>query len=144
MKLTNEHKAQLGIECDGEDVPDEQVWTAIDALSKKAATVPENLAELNARAAAGDTLVDEKRTEVTRLAKLAELGAEEGELPEVIADDIKAADVKRLQSLGEFYGKKVAEKFPKDGRSSLEDNEKIDNAGGVTSNEAELPKVGLL
>lgn len=149
MKLTAEQKTKLGIEFDGEEVPETEIFKAGEALAVKLgelteSTQTEQLAELKAQAAAGALLVEEKRTEVTRLAKIAELGADDKELPPVIADDIKAASVERLTQLGVHYGQKVAEKFPKGGRSSLEDHERIDNAAGDKSDDVELPSAGLL
>lgn len=132
MKLTAEQKTKLGIEFDGEEVPETEIFKAADTLAGQLADVDTvNIEQLTKRAEAGDVLVEEKRTEVTRLAKLAELGADDKELPPVIADDIKAASVERLTRLGEFYGTKVAAKFPKGGRSSLEGSNEIETAGGV-------------
>jgi hypothetical protein len=51
-----------------------------------------NIAELQKKAAAADGYIEKQRAEVTRLAKLAELGAEEGDLDEVIAQSITDAD----------------------------------------------------
>ncbi|QQS33501.1 MAG: hypothetical protein IPM50_02650 [Acidobacteriota bacterium] len=145
MKLTSELKAQLGIEFDGDEVPDDQVVAAVDALSAQAAKVPANLAELEARALAGDALVAEKRADVLRLAKLAEASGEDDELDPVVVDSINEADVERLQKLGAYYQKRVADKFPKGGRSSLENSDEIDNAGGVANpNGKALPEAGLL
>lgn len=148
MKLNKEQKQSLGIEIDGDEVPDEQVFAAIDSLSKKAALadgLPDNVEDLKAQAAAGATLVTQKREEVTRLAKLAELGADEGTLDEVVSNQIENADADGLIKLETYFGKKVAEKFPKNGRSSLEDHKEIDNAGGVgDSKTIKRPKAGLL
>lgn len=131
MKLTTEQKTKLGIGFDGEDVPETEIFKAADSLADKLAAVDTvNIAELTKRAEAGDKLVDEKRTEVTRLATLAELGSEAGELPPVIADSIKEAGVEKLQQLGEYYGGKAAEKFPNKGRSSQEDTDRVDSLSG--------------
>lgn len=147
VKLTKEHKAQLGIEFDGDEVPDEQVFEAIDKLSAeaaKAAGLPDNIDDLKSQAAAGVTLVEQKRGEVTRLAKLAELGAEEGTLDEVVSQQIEAADADGLIKLEKYFGKKVEDRFPNKGRSSVEDSTAVDNAGGVSAEAAELPEVGTL
>lgn len=147
MKLTKEDKARLGIEFDGEDVPDEQIKAAIDSLAEKASKVPANIEQLNADAEAGRKYVEQQRAEVTRLARIAELGPDDadGELDPVIADDIKDASFDRLTSLKAYYEKKVAAKFPKGGRSSLEGSEEIEHAGGVTApaKPATTQKVGL-
>jgi|GEM_PF-3534125 len=144
MKLTNEQKAKLGIEFDGDDVPETDIFNAADSLADRLAAVDRvNLEQLNARAAAGDALIAEKRADVVRLAKLAELGSATGELDPVIADQIAEATVGRLQKLGDYYTKKAGDKFPAGGRSSLEDNEAIDNADGVSMT-GELPRAGLL
>lgn len=145
MRLTNEQKAKLGIEFDGDDVPETDIFNAADSLADRLAAVDTvNLEQLNARAAAGDMLIAEKRADVMRLARLAELGAEDGELNAVLVEQINEASVERLQQLGDYYGNKAADRFPAGGRSSLEDNEAVDNAGGVSAAEAELPEVGLL
>ena len=145
MKLTSELKAKLGIEFDGDEVPDEQVSAAIDSLSAKAGQVPDNLTELNAQAEAGKKFIEKQRDEVTRLAKLAECDEGETELPSVIAEDIKAASFDRLVDLESFYDKKVAAKFG-NGRSSAEDSKKVEDAGGTSAEakDADLPKVSLL
>lgn len=145
MKLTSEQKTKLGIEFDGEDVPETELLKAGESLAEKLAAVDTvNFQELTARAAAGDALVAKQRDEVTRLAKLAELGAEEGDLDEVVSTQIENADVETLVKLEGYYQKKVGDRFPKDGRSSMENSDEIDNAGGVGREEAELPDAGLL
>lgn len=147
MKLTKEQKARLGIEFDGEDVPDEQILAAVDQLAEKAGQVDTvNIAELQKKAEAGEAFIAKQRAEVTRLAKIAEFGAEDatGELEEVISQQIAAADFDTLVKLEGYYTKRVAEKFPKDGRSSLEDSDQVDDAAGTASNAAELPDSGVL
>lgn len=148
VKLTAERKQSLGIEIDGDEVPDEQVFEAIDKLSKKAAEAVDsaNIAELTKRAASGDALVAEKRNEVTRLAKLAELGAAEGDLDEVVTGQIEAADADGLIKLETYYRKRVGERFPAGGRSSLENGKEIDKAGGVDETKEQGParKANLL
>lgn len=141
MKLTKEQKKSLGIEFDGEDVPDDQVNAAIEALSQKAARVdglPDDVEDLRKDAAAGATLVAEKRTEVTRLAKLAELGAEEGDLDEVVVDQINDADADGLIKLEKYFTKRAADKLK---RSSAEDGAQVETAGGVQPTGKALPKV---
>lgn len=143
MKLTAEKKAELGIEFDGDDVPETEILKAAESLSAKVKEFDQvKFDQLEERAKAGDALVEEKRTEVTRLAKLAELGAEEGELDAVVTDTIKEADVAKLQQLGSYYQKKAAEKFP-NGRSSQEDSDTVDTAGGAKQQTKPAIKVGL-
>lgn len=149
MKLTAEQKAELGIEFDGEDVPETEIHKAATQMAAKLKPFegvdPANIAELQAKAASGEKFVEKQRTEVTRLAKLAELGAEAGDLPTVVDKQIKAADFDTLVELETYFKAKVAEKFPELSRSSLEDPKAIENAGGVnTTQEATVPEVGLL
>jgi hypothetical protein len=111
MKLTDEKKKELGIEFDGEDVPETVLLVAGESLAAKLAKFgdadPDNLAELQAKAAAGDKYTELQRGEVTRLAKLAELGADSGDLPAVVDKQIKAADFDTLVELETFYEAKV-------------------------------------
>ncbi len=148
MKLTKEKKEELGIEFDGDDVPETEIFKAAES---HAATVkafgsvkPTEVAELRTRAEAGDKFVTLQRGEVTRLAKLSELGADEGDLPAVVAKQIKDADFDTLVELQDYFGKKVAEKFPETSRSSEEEAAAVENAGGVTHQKTTVPKVGLL
>lgn len=130
MKLTVEKKAELGIEFDGDDVPETEILKAAESLAGELAKVDQvNIAELTTRAEAGDKYVELQRTEVTRLATIAELGAEDGELPAVISKQLASADLDTLVELQEYYGQKVAERFP-NGRSSKEGSELIDAAAG--------------
>jgi hypothetical protein len=148
MKLTDEKKKELGIEFDGEDVPETVLLVAGESLAAKLAKFgdadPDNLTELQAKAAAGDKYTELQRGEVTRLAKLAELGADDGDLPGVITKQIESADFDTLVELETFYEAKVAAKFPAGGRSSQEDSDSVDNAGGVATQEMTVPEVGLL
>ena len=144
MKLTAEQKRELGIEFDGDDVPETEILKVAESLSAKVKTFDQvKFDELAKRAEAGDKLVEEKRTDVTRLAKLAELGADEGELDPAVADTIKEAGVEKLQQLGTYYQKKAADKFPKDGRSSQEDAAAVEAAGGVNKQNKPTVRVGL-
>jgi hypothetical protein len=144
MKLTAEQKTKLGIEFDGEDVPETEIFKAGESLADRLAKVDQvNIAELTARAEAGDELVKEKRAEVTRLAKLAELGAEEGDLEEIVSEQIEAADADQLVKLAGYFQKKVADRFP-NGRSSQESSKEIDAAGGDKQEVKQLPKVSVL
>ena len=107
--------------------------------------LPDNVEQLKSQADAGAKYIELQRVEVTRLATLAELGVEDGTLDPVVAGTITDADYDKLVQLKSYYEKKVAEKFP-NGRSSLEDSTKVENAGGVNADTdtADLPEVGLL
>jgi len=132
MKLTKEEKAQLGIEFDGEDVPEADVVKAGLALKTKVDELSdaEKIAELKANAEAGKAYIEKQRTEVTRLATLAECKADDdkAELPKVVADHIAAASFDTLVELEQHYQAKVGDKFK---RSSVEDPAAIEAAGGV-------------
>lgn len=151
MNLTQEQKAKLGIEFDGDDVPESLILksaeSAIDSLNESieafGPTKPDEIATLRQQAAAGVKFIEKLRAEVIRLAKLAEFGGEEGELAGVITKQIAASDFDTLVELEDFYGKKAAEKFPKIARSSIEDNDAIDMAGGVNQQRATAPAIGL-
>lgn len=144
MKLTKEKKSELGIEFDGDDVPETEILKAAEKLAaqnKPFAGV--NLAELQKQAGQTETLMIKQRAEVTRLATIAELGAEEGELPEIIIQQIDEADADKLVKLEDYFGKKAADKF-KSGRSSQENAAEIETAGGIeTASHSTVPNVGL-
>lgn len=144
MKLSKEKKAELGIEFDGEEVPEGELLKAAESLAAKVKPFTGiNLSELQAKAAVADGYVDEKRAEVRRLACVAELGADDGELDEVIESQIKEANFERLQGLQKYFEKKVSERLP-NGRSSIESSKEIEKAGGadVASN-ATVPVNGM-
>lgn len=153
MKLTDAQKTQLGIKVDGDEVPETEILKAAETLATKVTELTQSteataVAELTKRAEAGDKLVDAKRTEVTRLAKLAELKADDdkAELDEVVTQQIAGADADGLIKLEKYFEKKVAEKFPKGGRSSLEDPAA---AGAESDDVAEMtagddPAAGIL
>ena len=146
VKLTKERKAQLGIEVDGDDVPESQVFEAIDKLSAeaaKAAGLPDDIEDLKRDAAAGKVLLEDKRTAVMAKAKLAELGADEGTLDETDVDQINNADAELLTKLEKKYDKRIAERFP-NGRSSQEDTSLVDAAAGDTKKDEKLPEVTVL
>jgi hypothetical protein len=79
MKLSQEQKTKLGIEFGGEDVPETEIFKAADSFADRLEQFkgvdPAGIAELQAKAEAGEAFIEKQRTEVTRLAKLAELGA---------------------------------------------------------------------
>jgi hypothetical protein len=153
MKLSQEQKTRLGIGFAGEEVPESEIFSAAESLAAdkdKLATElakhdPKRLESLEASAKVGETLIAEKRKEVTRLARLSELGADDEklELDEVVSMQIEGADADQLIKLEAYYQKKVSDKFPKGGRSSLEDNEAVDRAAGAVEAEA-LPEVEAL
>lgn len=148
MKLTSEIKAKLGIEFDGDDVPEADVLKAAESLADKVSEMEqsatsESITELTKRAEAGDVLVEAKRTEVTRLAKLAELGAEEGTLDDVVVDQVNNADAEGLLRLEAYFGKKANDRFPATGRSSQEVTDESTDASGQGDAEDD-PTGGLL
>lgn len=76
MKVTEEQKQSLGITADGDDVPEQTVLDAALSLAGRAKDFdPIKIAELSAQAKQGETLLGEKRKEVTRLATLSESAA---------------------------------------------------------------------
>ncbi|HUF02799.1 MAG TPA: hypothetical protein VMM38_01345 [Aridibacter sp.] len=137
MKLTKEQITALGLSADAGEISETDV---LDRALELAAAAGElegvDLEELQARAAVSDKYVDEKREDVRRLARVAELGAEEGELDKVVAQQIDEADFERLQGLGAYYEKRAAERFPEKGRSSAENAEGVEGAGGVQTTAA--------
>ena len=148
MKLTTEQKTTLGIEFDGEDVPEAELLKAGESNALKLKEFDgvkiAELKDLRAKAKAGEGYIEKQRTEVTRLAKLAELGADEdGDLDDVVSQQIAAADFDTLVKLEGYYQKKVGEKFPDTARSSQEDGSAVDNAGGGDTKPKTVPKVGL-
>lgn len=139
MKLTKEQKSQLGIGFDGEDVPETEIFKAAETLAARNKEFDGvNLTELKAQAATAATLLSKQRTEVSRLAKLAELGAEAGELDEIVSTQIEKADADTLVKLETYYQKKAAERFPTMLRSSSESSLEVEAAGGVKK-EADKP-----
>jgi hypothetical protein len=143
MKLSKEQKAELGIEFDGDEVPETEILKAAESLAAKTKQFDGvDIANLKKQASQVETLLVAKRAEVTRLARLAELGAEEGELEEIISQQIEEADAEKLVKLEAYFGKKAADKFPT-GRSSQEDSQQIENAGGVSQAAVTVPTVGL-
>lgn len=132
MKIEKTKRTELGIEFDGEDVPESEILKAAESLAAKNKEFEGvNLTELKAQAATATTLVTKQRTEVSRLAKLAELGAEAGELDEIVSMQIENADAETLVKLETYYSKKAAERFPTMLRSSHEESGTVENAGGV-------------
>lgn len=131
MIVKKEHQTLLGITVEGDDVPEQTVLDAAVALANANKLKPADLAALSLKASEGEKLLTEKRNEVIRLAKLAELGAEEGTLNEVLEKMINDADADALVSLETLYREKVSNKLPKNGQSSLENKGAIEAAGGV-------------
>lgn len=144
MKVTNEQKTSLGIASEGDDVPEGEILTkALELATANKAFEGVNLSELQAKAASADKFVEMQRTEVRRLARLAELGSEEGELDEFVSQQIEEADFDRLVKMQGYYEKKAADKFPS-GRSSQENSGEIETAGGIqTASQSTVPSVGL-
>jgi hypothetical protein len=147
MKLTADQKKELGIEFDGDEVPETEILKAAQSQAAKLKEfVDVNIAELQTKAAAADGYIAKQRSEVTSLAKLAELGADEGELPGVINKQIQSADFDTLVELESFYQEKVGKRFPEIARSSQENPDAIEAAGGVKKDEktTTVPEVGVL
>jgi hypothetical protein len=144
MKLTKEKKSELGIEFDGDDVPETEILKAAEKLAaKNQPFAGVNLAELQKQAAQSETLLTAKRGEVKRLATIAELGADEGDLPEIVSQQIEGADAEMLVKLEDYYRKKAADKLPT-GRTSQENSAEIETAGGIeTASHSTVPNVGL-
>jgi len=145
MKIEQLKRKELGIEFDGDDVPETELMKAIETLAAKNKQFDGiDLPDLQAKAKASETLMTKQRAEVTRLAKIAELGADEGELDEIISQNIESADADRLVKLETYFQKKVAERFP-NGRSSMEGNEEVEAAGGLNTVKQATPvkKIGL-
>lgn len=142
MKLTKEQKAKLGIEFDGEDVPETELFKAAESLATKFGDV--NLADLQAKAKQVESLMTAKRAEVTTVAKLAELGANEGDLPGVLSKQIENADAETLIELYDYYSQKAADRFPAGGRSSVDSSLEVEKAGGVEANTPKPKPTNLL
>jgi hypothetical protein len=144
MKLTKEKKAELGIEFDGEEVPETELLKAAESLAAKVKPFQSvNITELQEKAAVADGYVTEKRSEVTRLARIAELGADEGELDEVVKEQINGANFETLQKLGKYFEKKAADKLP-NGQVSQTGKQEIETAGGVEKTpKATVPVGGM-
>lgn len=131
MKVNQEQRTVLGITADGDEVPEQAVLDAALSIAGKAKDYdPIKIAELSAQAKQGETLLNEKRKEVTRLATLSELGSEEGALNEVLAGTINKATAEELVNLEAYYRGKVGHKLGV-GRSSLENSEEVETVGGV-------------
>jgi hypothetical protein len=140
VKLTAEQKAKLGISVEGEEVEDRLVLSAVDGLA--------------ARAAAGDTLTAARRAECLRVATLAECGNEEGaQLDPTLAKLINGAQGDDLEGLVTLYTKKAAAHFTAtcqkcgttglQARSSFENAEEMERAGGVKQTPATVAPNGI-
>ncbi len=144
MKVTQEQKNLLGITAEGDDVPEQNVLDAALSFATKAKDVdPIKIAELSAAAKQGETLLGEKRREVTRLATLSELGSEEGTLNEVLAGTINKATAEELVNLETYYRGKVGHKLGV-GRSSMENSDEVEAAGGVKNSAQPFVSTGGL
>lgn len=132
MKLTKEQMEALGI--DTEELSESQILEHALAFAKTNKEFDGiDLADLQAKAEVSDGYLELQRTEVRRLAKLAELGAEEGELDEVIETQITEASFETLKKLQTYYEKKAADKLGANSiRSSEEEGDEAENAGGLT------------
>lgn len=145
MKIEKAKRTELGIEFDGDDVPETEILKAAETLAaanKQFDGV--DLADLQEKAGQAEKLLTAKRAEVTRLARIAELGADEGELDEIVSQQIEVADADKLVKLETYFQKKAAEKFP-NRRSSMESSDEVEGAGGVNKQSRSAPakKIGL-
>lgn len=144
MKITEEQKTLLGITADGDDVPEQTVLDAAVKLAQTSQFKPTEIADLSLKATEGEKLLKAKREEVKNLARLAEFGAEEGNLNDVIVKMIDGASADDLQTLEADYRKKLGDKFPPNGKSSLENDEQILNAGGLEKTKTQIKPTNLL
>jgi hypothetical protein len=98
VKLTAEQKKRLGLEAiEGDDVPEDVVLPALEKFTREAET------------AVG--LTRAARAECLKFAKLAELGAEDGELSKATEKVINAADGEDLAELTEEYRQRAEKRF---------------------------------
>jgi hypothetical protein len=127
VKLTAEQKQRLGIAAEGEEFPDAVVLGALEGLA--------------AQAQAGSVLLGARRAECLRVATLATLGSEEGELTPALKNVIERSQGEDLEGLITMYSEQAADRFPttcqscqkpvKLTRSSVEGSAAVEQAGGV-------------
>lgn len=98
MKLTAEQKKRLGLEAiEGDDVEEPVVLEALEKFSRDAETAVQ--------------LTQATRAECLKFAKLAELGAEEGQLSKATEKVINAASGEDLVELTEEYRQRAEKRF---------------------------------
>jgi hypothetical protein len=114
MKLTEKQQAVLKL---GAEATDQQLLERAVELAEAQVSAKE-IADLSARAAEGEKLLESKRTEVEALAVAVEFGGKEGELNPVLAKAIKQANAAELVSLETDYRKRLKSKLPESGQSS--------------------------
>jgi hypothetical protein len=134
MKLTAEQKTSLGITAEGDEVSESAVLDAALKIAETKSTLsPKEILELNEKATTGEKLLAAKREDVIKQATLHELGSSEGELSVITKKVIESASVEELLELEADFGKKLAAKFG-NGRSSKENAEAVETAGGIQKN----------
>ncbi|MCU0238512.1 MAG: hypothetical protein MUC29_03650 [Pyrinomonadaceae bacterium] len=135
MKLTPEDMQKLGF--DSEEVSEAHLLGKALELSNTSLTATE-LKSLNENAEAGKILLNAKREEVTRLAKLFELGDKTGDISAMTKKVIDLANAEELVELEKDYNEKLSAKFGT-GQSSVVDGKKVDNAGDVNTDKKIKP-----
>ncbi len=144
MKLDEKQIKALGLDTTPGEVSEELVLgRAVELAERVTEFEGVDIKALQAKADISDKYIDEKREEVRRLARVAELGAEEGELDEVVETQIAEADFDRLQGLGTYYEKKAETRLPEGGRSSAESDLEVEGAGGVAESAVRVEDVPL-
>jgi hypothetical protein len=125
MKLTNKQQAVLGLS--SSEVSEHQLLERAVELAEAQVSAQE-IAELSARAAEGEKLLEGKRAEVESLAVAVEFGGREGELNPVLANAIKTAGAADLLSLETDYRKRLKRNLPENGSSSENSTEGAEQA----------------
>lgn len=118
VKVSAQQKAFLGLQHQGDEVPDSDVLAALDRIAQQSA-------QQQAALAAAETIISAERAEVVRLATLAEADAE-GKLPNALAAIINQAAAAQLPELKALYEQKAKARLGVGangvGRSSVESN----------------------
>jgi hypothetical protein len=114
MKLTDKQQAILNLNA---EVTEQQLVERAVELAEAQVSAKE-IADLSARAAEGEKLLEGKRAEVEALAVAVEFGGQEGTLNPVLAKAIKSSNATELLSLETDYRKRLKAKLPESGHSS--------------------------
>ena len=131
MKLTADQKLKLGITSEDDDVPESEILkAALNWAESKPILSATDVLALKDSAKIGETLLQEKRDEVTRLAKLDELGEKEGELSSIMQSVISNANVEELSEFEKELNAKLSAKYGS-GRSSKANGKDVNKAGGI-------------
>lgn len=130
VKLTAELKKILGLESyTAEDVPETVLLTAVEGFAP--------------RLAVAEQIIAAERTEVVRLATLAEVGAE-GQLPEALAAIIQQAPADQLTKLKDMYAKKAEARFGADGNGIARSSQQAPIAQSATVAQSATPRMAYL